>query len=35
MYRTYIKVFDEKQKQRSIPIGWWCPSCHLFLDDLR
>ncbi|HPM62179.1 MAG TPA: hypothetical protein PLV96_00615 [Methanoregulaceae archaeon] len=35
MYRTYIRILDENRKRRSVPIGWWCPACHLFLDETR
>jgi hypothetical protein len=35
MSRTYIRVYDEKRKQHYIPVGWWCPDCHAFMDDVR
>jgi len=35
MFRTYIRVYDAKHKQHAVPVGWWCPDCHAFMDDLR
>ncbi|MDD1700456.1 MAG: hypothetical protein LUQ04_06645 [Methanoregula sp.] len=35
MYRTYIRVYDAKHRQHSVPVGWWCPGCHAFMDDMR
>jgi hypothetical protein len=33
MVRAYIRMYDEKRKQHAIPIGWWCPNCHVFVND--
>ena len=35
MYRTYIRVHDQQRRQHTVPVGWWCPDCHTFLDDMR
>jgi len=35
MYQTYNRILDENRKRRSVPIGWWCPACHMFLDETR
>ncbi|HUW86417.1 MAG TPA: hypothetical protein VMV55_06020 [Methanoregula sp.] len=35
MYRTYIRVYDTQRRQHSVPVGWWCPGCHAFMDDMR
>ncbi|MCX6681425.1 MAG: hypothetical protein NTY71_00340 [Methanoregula sp.] len=35
MFRTYVRVYDAHRRQRSVPVGWWCPGCHAFMDDLR
>jgi hypothetical protein len=35
MFRTYIRVYDAHRRQRTVPVGWWCPDCHVFVDDLR
>ena len=35
MFRTYIRVYDGKRKQHAVPVGWWCPGCRTFVDDMR
>ncbi|HUT39163.1 MAG TPA: hypothetical protein VMW77_07675 [Methanoregula sp.] len=35
MSRTWIRVYDAQRRQHYVPVGWWCPSCHAFRDDLR
>ena len=35
MYRAYIRVYDKNRKQHSVPVGWWCPGCHAFVDEMR
>ncbi|OPY36435.1 MAG: hypothetical protein A4E35_01974 [Methanoregula sp. PtaU1.Bin051] len=35
MFRTYIRVYDNNRKQHAAPVGWWCPGCHLFVNDSR
>jgi hypothetical protein len=35
MSRTYIRVYDAHRRQHFVPVGWWCPDCHAFMDDLR
>jgi hypothetical protein len=35
MYRAYIKVRDGRSRQHPVPVGWWCPACHAFVDDIR
>jgi len=35
MFRAYVKRYDEKRKQHAVPVGWWCPGCHVFVDDVR
>ena len=35
MFRAYIRAYDAHRRQRTVPVGWWCPDCHVFVDDLR
>jgi hypothetical protein len=35
MFRAYIRVYDAHRRQHAVPVGWWCPDCHAFMDDLR
>jgi hypothetical protein len=34
MFRAYIRVYDERRRQHTVPVGWWCPACHAFLDEI-
>jgi hypothetical protein len=34
MFRAYVKMYDERRKQHAVPVGWWCPDCHGFVDDV-
>ncbi|MCK9591005.1 MAG: hypothetical protein M0Q91_03190 [Methanoregula sp.] len=35
MFRTYIRIYDARRRQHYVPVGWWCPDCHVFQDDLK
>ena len=34
MVRAYVKVYDNRKKQHTVPVGWWCPACRSFETDL-
>ncbi|UUX93733.1 hypothetical protein [Methanoplanus endosymbiosus] len=35
MRRAYIRLVDRSDgKQKRVPIGWWCPVCRFFENDL-
>lgn len=35
MVRAYIRVYDERRHMHTVPVGWWCPACHAFTDDVK
>jgi hypothetical protein len=35
MVRAYIRIYDERHRMHTVPVGWWCPACHAFKDDVR
>lgn len=34
MMRSYIRPVMPDHKQRLSPVGWWCPICCNFKNDL-
>jgi hypothetical protein len=35
MLRTYVRPTGDDHKQRLVLIGWWCPECCNFTNELQ